>query len=197
MDGFTDTELGLKIRRGNEEAFRQIYDRYAIQRLYNARRYVESTELAEDAVQETFIKLWNKRHSLDETRSMCGYRFTILRKHLINMLRDQKKGIISMIEVHRTLVPSSNSTEEEIVYREYHEILQRGMEELSERKREIFELRSIKGYSNSEVADLLNINIRTVKTHYYLSSRFIRGYLRDHADIILILLSVTGLALFF
>src|SRR5690625_8010210 len=93
------------------------------------------------------------------------------------MPRDQKKGIISMTEVHRALIPARNSTEEEIVYREYHEILQRGMEELSERKREIFELRSLKGYSNSEVADLLNINIRTVKTHYYLSSRFIRGYL--------------------
>src|SRR5690625_7880842 len=105
------------------------------------------------------------------------------------MLRDQKKGIMSMIEVHRTLIPSRNSTEEEIVYREYHEILQRGMEEISERKREIFELRSVKGYSNSEVADLLNINIRTVKTHYYMSSRLLRGCLRDHVASIRNLLS--------
>src|SRR5690625_1958392 len=197
MDGFPDTELGLKIRRGTEEAFRQLYDRYHIQLFYISTKYVNTTELAEDAVQETLIIFRTKRLSLDETRYLSGYLLTLLRNHLINMLRDQKKGIISMIEVHRTLIPSSNSTEEEIVYREYHEILQRGMEGLSERKREIFELRSIKGYSNSEVADLLNINIRTVKTHYYLSSRFIRGYLRDHADIILILLSVTGLALFF
>src|SRR5690625_7364400 len=111
------------------------------------------------------------------------------------MLRYQKIGIISMIEFLRTLIPSSNSTEEEIVYREYHEILQRGMEELSERKREIFELRSIKGYSNSEVADLLNINIRTAKNHYYLRSRYIRGYMIDHAYNIHLLFSRPGLVL--
>src|SRR5690625_1723064 len=126
MDGFTDTELGLKIRRGNEEAFRQIYDRYHIQMFYIARKYVKSTELAEDAVQETFIKFWNKRHSLDETQSLSGYLFTILRNHLINMLRDQKKGIISIPEVHRALIPVLNSTEEEIDYREYHVLLYRG-----------------------------------------------------------------------
>src|SRR5690625_3460923 len=129
MDGFTDTELGLKIRRGNEEALRQIYDRYHIQMFYIARKYVKSTELAEDAVQETFIKFWTKRHSLDETRSLSGYLFTILRNHLNNMLRDQKKGIISMIEVHWALMHSHNSKEEETVYREYHETRQRRMEE--------------------------------------------------------------------
>src|SRR5690625_7856893 len=100
---------------------------------------------------ETFIKFLKKRNSLDETRSLSGYLFTILRNHLINMLRDQKKGIISMIEVHRTLIPSSNSTEEEIVYREYHEILQSGMEVISERKLTILELRSMIGYYKREV----------------------------------------------
>lgn len=192
MNGLTDTELGKKIRSGSESAFKEIYTRYHIQMFYIAKKYVKSTGLAEDAIQDVFIKLWNKRHTIDETKSMSGLLFTILRNHLLNMLRDQKREIISITDIHRELMPSGNLTDDEVLYREYHEIFQQGLDELSERKREIFELRTLKGYSNSEVADLLKINVRTVKTHYYLSSRFIRAYLKDHADIILILISLSG-----
>lgn len=192
MNGLTDKDLGKIIRGGDEKAFKEIYVRYHIQMFYIAKKYVKSTELAEDAVQDVFVKLWNKRHTLDETKSISGLLFTMLRNHLLNTLRSNKKEIISLTEINRELLPSQNTTEEEILYSEYQEILKRGMEELSERKREIFVLRTIKGYSNTEVADLLNINIRTVKTHYYLSSRFIRAYLKDHADVILILIVFTG-----
>lgn len=196
MNGLTDTDLGKKIRGGSEKAFKEIYSRYHIQMFYSAKKFVKSTGLAEDAVQDVFVKLWNKRHTLDETKSISGLLFTMLRNHLINMLRDKKNEIVSLTDINRELLPSQNTTEEEMLYREYQEILQRGMNELSERKREIFVLRTMKGYSNTEVADLLNLNIRTVKTHYYLSSRFIRAYLKDHADVTLILIVCTGPGLF-
>ena len=184
MDGLTDTELGKKIRNGNEKAFREIYDRYHIQMYYIAKRYVKRSALAEDAVQDIFVKLWEKRETIDETKSVKGFLFTMLRNHVLNMLRDRKKDIVSMTDVDQSLLPSQRSTEDEILYKEYHEVLEKGMAELTDRKREIFELRTLKGHSNSEVAELLDINIRTVKTHYYLSSKFIRTYLKKHAGLL-------------
>jgi RNA polymerase sigma-70 factor (ECF subfamily) len=181
MNGLTDTELGKNIRNGNENAFREIYDRYHVQLYYIARKYVKNGSMAEDAVQDIFVKLWEKRHTINESKSIKGLLFTMLRNHVLNMLRDRKKEIMSMAEVDEELLPCKNQTEDEMLYKEYHYILDKGMAELSDRKREVFELRTLKGHSNLEVAKQLKINIRTVKTHYYLSSKFIREYLRNHA----------------
>lgn len=196
MNGLTDTELSKKILNGNKKAFREIYDRYHVQMYYIAKKYVKIPGLAEDAVQDIFVKLWMKREQLDETKSIKGFLFTMLRNHVLNMLRDKKKEIISIIDLSQEEFPRCSLTEDEMLYKEYHDILEQGMTELSDRKREIFELRTLKGHTNSEVADLLKINISTVKTHYYLSSKFIRTYLKNHAGFLGLLIIFGLIAVF-
>lgn len=189
MHYLNDTDLGIKVRAGNQKAFREIYDRYHIQMYYIAKKYLKSSDLAEDAVQDIFIKLWEKREKIDKTKSLKGFLFTMLRNHVLNMIRDKKKDIVSMADLNEEQLPKQNTTEDEIVYNEYHDILIEGLKELSDRKREVFELRTLKGHSNSEVAKLLNINIRTVKTHFYNSSKFIKEYLRDNAGLLIFLIT--------
>lgn len=198
MHDLTDTFLAQKIRNGSEKAFREIYERYHVQMYYIAKKYVKDAALAEDAVQDVFLKLWNKRQRLDAEKSIKGFLFTMLKNHLLNMLRDHKKEIISVSAVQVELLPNKNMTEEELVYKEYHDIVKRGLRELSDRKREVFELKAFNGHTNSEIADLLKINVRTVKTHYYNSSQFIREYLKIHSGIISLLfaLCTTALLLF-
>jgi RNA polymerase sigma-70 factor (ECF subfamily) len=195
MHDLNDTELARKIRVGNEKAFREIYDRYHVQMFYIAKKYVKSADLSKDAVQDIFVKLWNKRDRIDDNKSIKSFLFTMLRNHLLNMIRDRKDEIVSMSGIQEKKLPRQNLTEDELIYKEYHEIVKQGMKELSDRKREVFELRTLQGHSNSEVAKLLNINIRTVKTHFYNSSKFMREYLKKNAGI-LGLLIVFGLVVF-
>lgn len=190
MDGLTDTELGNKIKNGDERAFREVYDRYHAQMYFISKKYIKKSTLAEDAVQDVFIKFWEKREIIDESRSVKGLLFVMLKNHLLNILRKRKREIISYTESLQTLPESSIMTDDAIIYKEYHNILERGLNELSERKREVFELRTLKGRSNSEVAEFLHIDIKTVKTHYYLSSKFIREYLKKHARIFKYLLLI-------
>lgn len=195
MHDQNDTDLAVKVRAGNQKAFRELYDRYHVQMYYIAKKYVKSSSLAEDAVQDIFVKLWEKRDRIDEAKSIKGFLFTMLRNHVLNMIRDRKEEIVSISGIESKKLPRQNLTEDELVYKEYHEIVQKGLNELSDRKREVFELRTLKGHSNSEVAKLLNINIRTVKTHFYNSSKFMREYLKNHAGL-LGLLIVFGLVAF-
>ena len=192
MHELNDTELARKISTGNQQAFRELYDRYHVQMYYIAKNYVKSTDLAQDAVQDIFVKLWEKRFRIDESKSIKGFLFTMLRNHVLNMIRDRKDEIVSITGIESKELPRQNLTEDELVYKEYHEIVKQGLEELSDRKREVFELRTLQGHTNSEVAHLLNINIRTVKTHFYNSSKFMREYLKNHAGL-LGLLIVFGL----
>ena len=194
MHDLNDTILSQKIREGSEEAFREIYDRYHIQMYFIAKKYVKDPGLSEDAVQDIFVKLWTKRHKLDETKSIKAFLFTMLRNHVLNMIRDRRDEIVSIASMNMEILPKKNLTDDEMLYKEYHDIVQKGLDELSGRKREVFELKAFNGHSNSEVADLLKINIRTVKTHYYNSSKFIRAYLKNHAGILLFLISLSSLA---
>ena len=194
MNDLNDTILSQKIREGSEKAFREIYDRYHIQMYFIAKKYVKDTGLSEDAVQDIFVKLWTKRHKLDETKSIKAFLFTMLRNHVLNMIRDRRDEIVSIASMNMEILPKKNLTDDEMLYKEYHDIVQKGLDELSGRKREVFELKAFNGHSNSEVADLLKINIRTVKTHYYNSSKFIRAYLKNHAGILLFLISLSSLA---
>lgn len=187
MDDLNDDILVQKIRDGSEKAFREIYDRYHVQMFFIAKRYLKDANLAEDAIQDIFVKLWEKRQKLDHVNSIGSYLFTMVRNHVLNMLRDKKSELISISAVKEEKLPAQNLTEEKLQYSEYETILRRGVSELSGRKREVFELRTINGLSNSEVAELLHIHVRTVKTHYYNSSKFIRTYLKNHAGILLLL----------
>ncbi|MCC5942077.1 MAG: RNA polymerase sigma-70 factor [Balneolaceae bacterium] len=185
MKNLTDADLSIEIKNGREAAFREIYDRYHEQMYYIAKKYLKSAILSEDAVQDVFIKLWERRNNLDETKSIKGFLFTVLKNHVLNMIRDRKKEILSLSEIHEEQLPQESSTEYDILHQEYQGILEKGMNELSGRKREIFELKTVQGYTNSEIADHLDLNIRTVKTHYYLSLKFIKMYLHKHAGIVI------------
>ncbi|REL32944.1 RNA polymerase sigma-70 factor [Rhodohalobacter sp. SW132] len=188
MYDLSDTILLQKIRIGCEKAFREVYDRYHVQMFYIAKKYIKDTTLAEDVVQDVFVKLWEKKHKLDHVQSLKGYLFTMVRNHVLNMIRDRKSDLISISGVSEKKLPAHNLTEENLQYSEYETILKRGISELSDRKREVFELRTKRGLTNAEVAELLQIHVRTVKTHYYNSSKFIRTYLKNHAGILTFLI---------
>lgn len=71
-----------KIRQGNEFAFVQFYRQYAQQAYLMSYKYLGNKDLAEDAVQELFVKLWEHRAELDDDESVGGFVFTML-KHLL------------------------------------------------------------------------------------------------------------------
>ena len=184
MHELNDTILLQKIRDGSEEAFREVYDRHHVQMFYIAKKYLKDTGLSEDVVQDIFVKLWEKKHQLDDIKSLSAYLFTMVKNHVLNILRDKKSDVVSLTSVTEKTFPVQNLTEDDLQYKEYERVLQRGINELSDRKREVFKLRTQKGFTNPEVAKMLQINVRTVKTHYYNSSKFIRAYLKTHSGIL-------------
>jgi len=190
MHDLNDTILVKKIGQGSEPAFRAIYERYHLQMYYIAKKYVKDKGLAEDAVQDIFVKVWEKRKELDRSKSIRGFLFVMLKNHVLNMIRDRKNKILSGYELKEVHHPRENRTGDEVIYAEYLNHVNQSLKELTERKREVFELK-MNGHSNAQVAEILQISIRTVKTHYYNSSKFVRAYLKNHANILVLVISVS------
>lgn len=170
-----------RLRSGDNEAYEEIYHRYH-KRMYGfAFKYLKSHELAEDAVHDTFIKLWENRETIQS--NIKGFLFTSVRNHVMNMMRNKKRKVLKHIQIELQRKKSSNKTEEVIIYSEYRQILARGLDELPEGKREIFNLKTDRNLSNREIAQQLDITVHTVKSQYYEASKFIRDYLDKHAGI--------------
>ncbi len=179
-----DSILVRKVQEGDRHAFKQLYDRYHEQLYFLARRYLKDQYLAEDAVQNIFIKLWNNRSQLKQS-SIKGYLFTTMKNHLIDTIRKQKsstklKEELKKISKNKRLI---NSTVEKIIYDEYRKIVNRALDNLSPEKRKVFEMKNFEGLSNAEVADKKNVSVNTIKTQFYLSSKYVRDYLKKHTDI--------------
>jgi RNA polymerase sigma-70 factor (family 1) len=170
-----------QLKAGSEQAYEAFYEIYH-KRLYSfAFKYLKSRELSEDAVHDTFIKLWENRTSI--TSSVKAFLFTTARNHVLNMIRNQKRKVVKHVQLEQRKTVSANRTEEVVLYSEYQKILLQGLNELPEGKREIFQLKSVQGMTNREIAENLDISIHTVKSQYYQASKFIKEYLDKHAGI--------------
>lgn len=184
MGQISDQQLVKKIREGDRAAFKTLYQRYHEQLYFLAKRYLKDQYLAEDAVQDIFIKLWNKRAKL-KSSSATAYLFTMMKNHLIDTIRKQETNTKAKKEFKKLSqhLPRKGITSEKIIYDEYRTIVKRALDNLSPEKRKVFEMKNFEGLSNSEVAKKKNVSVNTVKTQFYLSTKYVRNYLKKHADL--------------
>ena len=169
-----DAQLCMELQEGNEEAFAKAFTQY--NRLFYAiaYRYLKSEEEAEDAVQHTFMRLWEERKRLNFRNGIRSLIYTILRHYVLNELR------------HRTIVYEKNyelaqETEEadESFLQFYEERdlrvqLMRAINKLPSQKSTICNLKLRKGLSNQEIAERMHLTVATVKSHYTQAIKMLR-----------------------
>ena len=167
-------------RLGNKEAFEKIYQKYHKPLFYFAMRYLKSKELSEDAIQDIFVKLWEKRATLDKSKSIKEFLFVCLKNHMLNMIRNQKNKqyIAAGLDKHKD--HEQNNTSDKVSYSEFSHVINQGLSELPSRQCEVFKLKVFQELSNPEIAQELGISINTTKVHYYYSAQYIKSYIIKH-----------------
>jgi RNA polymerase sigma-70 factor (family 1) len=171
------------IKQGDKTSFEEIYERYHRQLFFLALKYLKNKEKAEDAVQDIFVKFWQKRSGLDATGSINGFLFTSMKNHILNMIRNEKKKKIVDYEFNEVDYPSQDQSADKIVYSESRDIIIKGLDMLPHKRREVFYKKVFLGYSNPEIANQLFISVNTVKVHYYHALKFIKAYLKNNGDL--------------
>ena len=163
------------LKEGNQLAFSIVYKTYAAQTFSLAFKYLLSKELAEDAVQNLFLKLWLKKEEIDETKPINRYLFTMLKNDLLNTLRDSKKNIYLLEDCLSMVLELEDDSQNENLKQEQMNIIQQALEQLSPQRRKVFEMKVSGKYSNQEIADKLNLSINTIKFQYSQSLKQIRS----------------------
>ena len=163
------------LKEGNQLAFSIVYKTYAAQTFSLAFKYLLNKELAEDAVQNLFLKLWLKKEEIDETKPKNRYLFTMLKNDLLNTLRDSKKNIYLLEDCLSMVLELEDNSQNENLKQEQMNIIQQALEQLSPQRRKVFEMKVSGKYSNQEIADKLNLSINTIKFQYSQSLKQIRA----------------------
>jgi RNA polymerase sigma-70 factor (family 1) len=186
-----EVSLVKKLRKGNTTAFEELYFKYRKPLLAFALKELKGEALANDAVQETFCKLWLKRESLNASQSIKGFLFTCLKNHILNVIRTQKNEVLKNYHFASQQQISIRATEQEVMSNEIQNGISQLLDQLPELKRKVLSLNIYKGLSKEQIADELNISTNTVKIYLSQSSRQLRTLIEEHGLHGLILLYLT------
>ena len=171
---------------GDDKAFDEIYHQYH-PRLYGfTLRMVKSREVAEELVQDVFMKVWNNRQQTDEDRCFQSYVYTLTKHHLFNHLRKQQPRTVRLQETLLSPMNAHNETEQGLINADYEAFYQRALATLPPQKRQIFELNRHHGMSYQEIARTMRIYDKTIEFHMRGCLKMFRQYLRTHADVRLV-----------
>jgi RNA polymerase sigma-70 factor (ECF subfamily) len=157
----TDEELLALIATGDSGAFETLYRRYARPLLGLALRRLGDRGRAEDAVQEAFTSVWRSARSYRPERGRAApWLYAVARNAIVDRGRARTEAPMEPADEPSTDPRPDERTEQEWVAWRVH----RALEELPEHERRLIELAYWGGLSQSEIADLLDIPLGTVKT---------------------------------
>lgn len=168
---------------GDRNAFTQLYNNYRNKIYSIAFELTESTMVAEEIVQDTFLKIWVKRESLLEVEHFRAYLFTITRNYVFTALkRIARKESIEVSAIQDAPL-YDHDTEDRVLNNEYTRILQAAIDRLPEQQKQVYNLIKKEGLKREEAAAALHLSPETVKTHLAQAMRSIRTYCLARLDI--------------
>jgi len=169
-----DTQLVQALKKGDLNAFDQLFTKYNKKLYYFAKGYLGSVEDAEGIVQEVFIKIWEKREDLKEYLSFNSYIFTITYKAILKHFRSKSRAKKYMDQFLFGFIDENNETSEEIEYNNLLELANIAIEKLPEKRKLVFKLSRKEGFTNLEISKQLRISKRTVENHIQQALKFLR-----------------------
>jgi RNA polymerase sigma-70 factor, ECF subfamily len=164
-----EKELLLRLIEGDNESFEKIYFSYVDRVYYFALRYLNDKSEAEEIVQEVFSKIWESRANINLELSFSGYLLTATKNTIFNENRKKVNHHAYCEYVVNYLQKNTHSLEQDIIYQDLVDKLNKAIEDLPPKRQEIFKLSRINGLHYKEISVKLGITEKTIETHMRLA----------------------------
>lgn len=163
------------LKNGDHKAFEAIFLAYYKRVKYFILGLVKSEEDAEELAQEVFVKLWTNRTSINVDKNLNTFIYVMARNMAFNFLKSK------LVRESYSNDPShteETSSSEDIIYaRETELLIKMTVNNMPERRKEIYKLSRDEGLTNDEIAAKLNISTKTVENQLSLALKELRKIL--------------------
>ena len=175
---YSDKELIRRLKKGNIEAFNQIFYAYSSKLYHFAYGYLKSKEDAEEMIQEIFSKIWDKRADIKEEYEFRSYLFSIAFNYIKKHFRS--KALINKYTEFATYnTNESEQTQEELNYTSLKSIVDELVNRMPEKRRIVFIKSRFEGKNAKDISEEMDISQSTVENHLNQALRFLRQHLKD------------------
>ncbi len=185
----SDTTLMLLLKQGNKEAFDILYNRYSGRIYGNILKLIKDKEIAQELLQDVFVKLWEKRESITIHSSFSAYLFVASKYRVYNFIRSLSAEQQVQAYLSFTQTDIYQHVEEDLIAKETEQAIQYIIELLPPKRRDVYKLSKIENKSYDEISQLLGISVSTINDHIVKANRFIKEYLNKSNYLSLLLLS--------
>lgn len=168
------------IKKGNDRAFRQLFDDYHAKVYHYVLRFTRDEDDAEDLAQQVFVKVWENRKKIEPERSLDAYIFTIAHHLACRYLKQKARTVSRATTPEETTAPS---TEDIIYLHELAELTRLKIDQLPEKRQIIFKMHYEEYLSDEEIAEALGLSIHTVRSQLVKASKSIREFIRETSRI--------------
>jgi len=160
---FSDADLFALLGNGDHLAFTQIYERYSGKLYVHVYNRIRNREEARDVIHELFAALWNKKDQIVLRTELSAYLYTAARNRLIDLVNRKKIHTDYTSTLSSFVVSKTNITDHQVREKELEKLIEKEINALPEKMREVFNLSRKKHMSHREIADVLQISEFTVR----------------------------------
>jgi RNA polymerase sigma-70 factor (ECF subfamily) len=176
-------ELVSRARSGDDEAFRLIFERYARSVIRFIYGMVGEVDLAEELMQETFVRAYNNRNNLRDATKLTGWIFGIARNTALNALRSRRVATDKLTDTHpNDIAGSEPSPDELLISKELDSVIGKALQSLSEDKRLVFTLKVLQQKSYQEIAEITGHSIAKLKMDLHRAKTEMRALVRPYME---------------
>ncbi|WP_316814683.1 RNA polymerase sigma-70 factor [Pedobacter nyackensis] len=186
---FSDHELVSLLKKGNETAFTEIYNRYWRIMYSHVYKMLLDEEEAKDVIQELFSSLWIKSKNIPDNLNLPGYLYTAARNRVLNLIRNNKYQNAYLTSLAKYVDEACTVTLDELNERDLAAAIEREIQSLPPRMKQVFELSRKENLSYKEIAARLGTSDETVKKQIHKSMKMIKMNLKETGGAAVLLLT--------
>lgn len=176
-----DFNLVLKLSEGDRKAYRLIYTSYYNNLCIYLCSFANNDQLAEDIAQDVLLKLWEKREKLKIHTSLKSYLYKSAYNTFINNYKVNKRINKSLEAIKFERLNQIENEEEDVKMEEQRLLyLRLAIDELPPKCKKALLLSKMEGYKYKEIAETMNISVKTVENHITHAFKLLRRKIRNN-----------------
>ena len=185
-----DEQMALLLSKRDEAAFEQVFKTHYKNLHAYAFTILKDEVEAEETVQQVFFKLWERSEHLSFSGPVAAYLYRAVHNESLNFLKHQKVKANHQLQVAYSMKNKSEQVQGKMITREMEKKFREALNELPEQCRTVFQLSRFEDMKYREIADKLDISIKTVEKHMGKAFKLLRTKLVDFLPLLLLLLKL-------